>query len=360
MQTHQKKIYYVVLLAVLMIVCCSADFARGASVTTKAVSHQVYLPLVTMPEPLVILLGIYPNDYAEPDLSGALQHEFVDLNNWAGKPLSLAGMFHDIEQSAYVDVVLTEIWDSGYTPFVDIYFHQSASEIANGSADSDIHAWAQKFQIYANNGARMAFLAPMQEMNGDWTPYGSSNPAYYKAAFQRVQQIFEAEGVPENSAQWVFSPNGVSSVGWPDFEAYYPGDDLVDVVAFSSYNFGYHPSNPYPKWESPEDIFLPFINRMHLMAPGKPVVIAQTGTTAYGPNGYDAALKNQWLEDAYALLSNQSIPVLGIIYYNGLETYEWAFYRYNDTSRQFDGYRRGIVSPNYVYLTPAEVLALFR
>ena len=109
--------------------------------------------------------------------------------------------------------------------------------------------------------------------------------------------IFEQEGVPSSSVQWVFAPNGKSSTGWPSFEDYYPGDSLVDVVGFSSYNFGFHP-NLYPasyrKWSTPDYVFTDHVSRMRVMAPSKPVFIAQTGTSAYGPNGYDESQKNQW------------------------------------------------------------------
>jgi hypothetical protein len=326
-----------------------------------AENYEVFLPLVIKSEETTTLLGVYPQSYWKPnDLNGAIEFELDALKNWSGKQVSLGGIFHSIDQhdDFVIDDMFQILWDSGYTPFVNIYFNASASAVASGAKDADIRAWAREYKKYADNGSRMAFLAPMQEMNGNWVPYGSSDPAYYIAAYQRIWQIFDNEGVPAVSVQWVFAPNGLSSTGFPPFEAYYPGDDYVDVVAFSSYNFGYHPNNPYKDWETPEELFVPFIDRMRQMAPVKPVVIAQTGTTTYGPNGYDKNLKNQWFEDAYQLLSSKG--VLGVIYYNAMNQYDWAFYRYDDSDIRFEGYCQGISHPQYKYISPAELFALIR
>jgi hypothetical protein len=88
------------------------------------------------------------------------------------------------------------------------------------------------------------------------------------------------------------------------------------------------------------------------MAPSKPVFIIQTGTTAYGPSGYDASLKNQWLADAYNLVANLN-GVRGILYYNDLNNYDWAFYR-NDIN--FSGYKNGVSSNAYQYIPPEDLV----
>jgi beta-mannanase len=201
----------------------------------------------------------------------------------------------------------------------------------------------------------MAYLAPLQEMNGNWTPYGSSNPAYFKSAFQRIVTIFAQEGVTAGSVRWVFAPNGQSSTGWPGFEDYYPGDAVVDAVGFSSYNYGYNPNISPKKWETPDQLFTNYVSRMRVMAPSKPVFIAQTGTSAYGPNGYDASLKNQWLEDAYHLVSDMD-GVRGILYYNDDNNFDWAFYR---TEINFVGYKDGVSLEIYQYIPPVELVDMF-
>lgn len=321
-------------------------------------STDVYLPIVIREEYKPILLGIYPKSYWLPKISDALVNEFHPVDAWSGKHLSLAGVYHSIDQYNTITNMLPSIWDDGYTPFVNIYFKVSISSIISGKQDAAITAWAKEYAIFAQNGTRMAYLAPLQEMNyGDAVPYGSSNPAHYKQAFQRIRNIFEQVGVPPESVQWVFAPNGLSTEGWPPFESYYPGDDVVDVVSFSSYNFGYYPGIylPYAKWKTPDETFTDYVGRMRIMAPTKPVFIAQTGTTAYTAKGhYNAAAKNEWLTDAYTLLA-ATPGVRGILYYNHnlSNGYDSAFYR---SGVEFTGYRDGVANSVYDYVSPSDLM----
>jgi hypothetical protein len=152
-------------------------------------------------------------------------------------------------------------------------------------------------------------------MNGDWVDYYGDS-ANYKLAYKRIQQIFQEQGVPENSVSWVFAPNGWSDPAKPEdkFENFYPGDAIVDVVAFSAYNYGYCPAQ-WGRWDTFDLAFKPFLDRMHAMAPGKPIFIAQTGTVKRGPSGDDEALKDQWLVETFADLANYP-GVRAILYYN--------------------------------------------
>lgn len=321
--------------------------------------HKIYFPLVLNQEKDdLVLLGIYPKSYWQPMVPDALEQEFHNVDAWSGKHLSLAGVFHSSNQYNTVSNMLPVIWDDGYTPFVNLYVPASMSSILNGEQDSDIRRWAQDYLIFAQNGTRMAYVAPLQEMNYDAAvPYGSSNPEHYKQAFQRIRNIFDEVGVPPESIKWVFAPNGLSTEGWPPFESYYPGDDFVDIVSFSSYNFGFYPGIyiPWARWTTPEQTFTDYVERMRVMAPTKPVFIAQTGTSAYtAQNHYDAAAKNQWLIDAYTLLAEMP-GVRGILYYNDNlpNGYDAAFYR---SGVEFTGYREGVTNPAYHYVSPAELM----
>ena len=320
-------------------------------------NNLVYLPVTRKlsSNRLPIMTGVYPTDYWLPSIQERINLEFHYLSDWAGKRLSIAGSFHSFEQYNSVDNLFIPVWNNGLTPFVNIYTSSSLVDINSGRLDREIRAWAQGFQRYANGGERFAFLAPLQEMNGDWVPYAGS-PANFKAAYQRIRNIFAQEGVPDESVAWVFAPNGYSPRGYPPFEDFYPGDALVDVVGFSAYNFGYHPDNPYKKWQTPEQVFGPYIVRMKAMAPSKPLFIAQTGTTAYTQSGVNNSAKNAWLRSAYPYLAEQG--VWAVIYYNDNPSYDFAFFSYGNYA--FEGYREGVAHPAYGYLSPTEVKAAFR
>jgi mannan endo-1,4-beta-mannosidase len=205
----------------------------------------------------------------------------------------------------------------------------------------------------------VAFLAPLQEMDGYWTSYGL-DPTNFKRAYKHIQDIFAAEGVPEDSVYWVFAATGYESNKYPPFEDYYPGDAYVDVVGFSSYNFGYCPisSNNDPTWRTPKQLMNKHITRMNDMAPSKPVFIAQLGSSSYISQGVmDDEVKSQWLTDAYNYLADQS-SVRGVIYFNFDKENEcdWAFYKtWDDNQRKLEGYREGIANPAYGYVWPFEI-----
>jgi hypothetical protein len=279
------------------------------------------------------------------------------LDDWAGKGLSIAGVFHSLEDTATeanITRLFGVLWTNGYTPFANLYANRSARDIAAGKIDGQIRNWAKAYAQYTQNGTRTAFLAPLQEMNGSWVPYGG-DPANYKLAFQHIQEIFAQEGVADSAVIWVFAPNGASDRGMAPFESYYPGDRAVDVVAFSSYNFGCHPSNRYSGWNSPEETYGPFLPRLRTMAPGKPIFIAQTGTTRYDCG--DNNQKNEWLRQAYNYLASER-DVQGIIYYNANVDYDWAFYIPGSVS--YEGYRQAVSSASFAYIPPKTMRATFK
>ena len=154
----------------------------------------------------------------------------------------------------------------------------------------------------------------------NWICYGES-PADFKLAFLRIQIIFDQEGVPEDAVSWVFHVNNQSAPDNPPFEEYYPGNSFVDVVSFSAYNWGAcSPWGQVPEgsdaWKSPESLYGTNLARMRSMAPGKPIFVAETGTTSWpDPNGSNLEQKDAWLGQAYAYLAS-STAVRAVLYFN--------------------------------------------
>jgi beta-mannanase len=233
----------------------------------------------------------------------------------------------------------------------------TAYEVASGQVDQNIRLWAQWFKRYVEEGKdRMAFIAPMPEMNGNWTSYGL-DAGNFKIAFQRIQNIFAEEGVPDDSVRWVFAPNGWSH---PDhaFENYYPGDDLVDAVGFSAYNYGYCRYPGYnPVWKTLESVTAEYIGRMRVMAPTKPVFLTQVATSGRTSAGVDDEAKNQWFREGYAYLARTE-GVRGAIYFNlDDDICDMAMYRTwsSNFSANYPGYRDAVQGPGFGYLSPADL-----
>lgn len=307
-------------------------------------------------EPEDVLLGMYPTFLLQRTM-----HEFERFDRWiepTGKKLSIAATFLDFEDpdiKRRVPAEMQAAWKAGYVPFVNlsagnIETSWTAEEIADGELDPQIRNWARAYARWARAGQRRAFIAPLQEMNGYWVTYGG-DPEHFKQAYARIQDIFREEGVPSDSVSWVFSPNGWSDEGH-EFERYYPGDSAVDVVGFNSFNFG--TCSSWPKWETYDDIYAPYLVRLRNMAPDKPIFISSMGTVAEGGD------RGQWLLDTYRQMVD--VPNLrAILYFNRWETREslpgcpdQADYRiFNSENEEgVDGFREAISAPEFKYYPP--------
>jgi hypothetical protein len=260
------------------------------------------------------MLGVYASDFLQYRVD-----ELVAFDGWiasTGKGLTIAPTFMDFEEGDaenFVPAELDAAWDHGYLPFINLSVGnlaepRTSEHIAEGTLDDDIRDWARAFAAWSSEGGKRAMIAPLQEMNGYWTTYGG-HPEAFLEAYQRIQTIFEEEGVRPGSVSWVFAPNGWSQEGY-EFEKFYPGDDLVDVVAFSSFNWG--DCSNWPKWESYDQIFKPYLERMTAMAPQKPIFIAEMGTVAEGGD------KDQWIKEIFRNLAEYP-NFRGILYFNRWE-----------------------------------------
>jgi hypothetical protein len=262
-----------------------------------------------------VLLGIYT--------SASLQVTALEIgriNAWLNhnglkEKVAIAGTFMDIEfpnPEWNIPHDLDAAWDQGTVPFVNLAVGtaglgpRSAHDVASGIIDDAIRQWASVFSQWTQDGRKRAYIAPLQEMNANWVSYGL-DPENYKLAFRRIQQIFAEEGVPEGSVVWVFAPNGWSEPG-QEFEKYYPGDDVVDVVGFSAFNFGACVAAG-EGWDTYEEAIEPYMDRMEAMAPEKPIFLAQTGTVEQGGD------KGTWLVDTFEHLG-QVKNFRGLIYFN--------------------------------------------
>jgi hypothetical protein len=287
----------------------------------------------------------------------------------AGKVHTSVGWFIDLEDEAFTKPVtnlpknnlyrqLEELWKVGYISFINLGTNATAEQINNGERDGYIGYAADFYKAWLDlGGNRQAMIAPLQEMNGTWTSYGGkSSSAAIKQAYRRIVNIFAQKGIGRSQVMWVFAPNGWNDPAIPSraFENYYPGDDVVDLVSFSSYNYGFCPSTAgvSGKWESFPQIFEPYINRMKIMAPSKKVMIAEMASSAYYDYGKsDDNRKNQWLIENYNYFASNP-SVIGV-YYFSFSNFD-AFicdFEINPNGVFYQGYRDGIANPTYQYLT---------
>jgi hypothetical protein len=159
--------------------------------------------------------------------------------------------------------------------------------ILDGGSDAAIRSVARKLK----GMNRPILLRWGWEMNGDWFEWSGAangqNPADYVRVWRRLHRIFTDQGA--GNVSWIWSPNWNSSpdVSWNQVQRYYPGDDYVDWVGISGYNF---------YGESPSTLFGPVTRRY---GGRKPVILSET-----------AAVRNKatyikqlhtWVEDTPAV-----------------------------------------------------------
>ncbi|MFA7267665.1 MAG: glycosyl hydrolase, partial [Candidatus Nanopelagicales bacterium] len=156
--------------------------------------------------------------------------------------------------------------------------------------DGDHDAYIRQFARDAAATGKPVFVRFAAEMNGDWhvwsTGFNGNGPGDYAAAYRHVVDLSRAEGA--HNIKWMFNPI-VSYEGSTPLTSLYPGDAYVDWVALDGYNWG-----PLKwGWQSFDDIFTMGLAEIKAVAPGKPLGIAEIGSTP----GIEKAA---WVTDTFA------------------------------------------------------------
>jgi hypothetical protein len=183
----------------------------------------------------------------------------------------------------------------------------SLKTIAAGGADTFIRAWAKGAAAW---GGRI-YLRPMHEMNGDWYPWGrgvnGNTPGDFVAAWRHLHDLFVAEGA--TNVKWVWSPNVRYGSEYPLADLY-PGSAYVDWLGLDGYNWGLDHHLGQPKWQSFEQIFGATYREVTKLAPGKPLMVAETASTE---NGGDKA---QWILQTFLNDVPQYPALRAVIWFN--------------------------------------------
>ena len=171
------------------------------------------------------------------------------------------------------------------------------ARINNGSSDRNIASVAGKLA----GMKRPIMLRWGWEMNGEWFGWdGSHNghdPTAYVRAWRRLHRIFREHGA--DNVAWVWSPNWNSrpAVAWNRLHRYYPGDDYVDWVGVSGYNFD---------GGSPSTMFSAICKEYGTR---KPIVLSETAAVDHGGRS-----KAEWIKSLSAWV--KATPVVGAVVWN--------------------------------------------
>ncbi|WP_345373194.1 glycoside hydrolase family 26 protein [Frondihabitans cladoniiphilus] len=305
----------------------TAKAVTPAKSTTAAVGPVVPQAgtLDSLIHPASRQFGLYtdqsPFNWAENDLVAS------DLS---AQP-SIAGYFQGWDTDFRADAV-QRAWAKGETPLLTWESQSNSSSttttanqaayslgnIINGNFDAYLKKYAD--DIVANGqplGIRLD-----QEMNANWYPWGEGANGNSKGQFvlmwQHVHDIFAAEGA-NAYVDWIWAPNrvdGLSAANGMQKESYllsfYPGDAYVDQVGMSAYL-----RPPYSTGEtySFDHTFGTTLTQLRDIAPGKPILLAETGASEIGNQ------KAAWITSLFTALSNPvNNDIVGVDWFNHVVT----------------------------------------
>jgi endoglucanase len=176
--------------------------------------------------------------------------------------------------------------------------------IAAGAYDATMRSICEVLAAL-NSPLTLRWGHEMDDDNGQFIWAGWA-PDDYIAAYRRMAGIAR-ETVPGINLMW-------SPLGDAGMEAYYPGDDHVDLTGLSVFGLQAWDRANYNRDRSFAEILAPRYDRA--TAFGKPVVVAELGYS--GDAGYVAA----W--DAQVRSMAARFPALvGVVYFNAPEVYDW-------------------------------------
>ena len=187
--------------------------------------------------------------------------------DWAHTPGFPGDWAAAVNRRGAVPLISWEPWDS-WSGGADQPAY-ALGHIVAGDHDALIDRWAAQVAKYG----RPVMLRFAAEMNGDWLPWSTgvngNRPGEYVAAWRHVRERFARAGAP--NAVWVWNPIAEYEGSTPLAELF-PGD--VDWLAVDGYNWG---ATRDWGWQSYADIFGPTVRTFGELAPGRPVMIAETG-----------------------------------------------------------------------------------
>ena len=170
----------------------------------------------------------------------------------------------------------------------------SNASIIAGDHDAYLRRWGSELAAWGGP----VYLRYAHEMNGDWYPWAEgvdgNGAGSYAAAWRHVHDVVVGAGATD--VRWVWTPN-VPYTGSTDLAGLYPGDAYVDVVGLDGYNWGTGVTGH--SWVQPADLFGPGLERLRGIAPGKPIIVAETASSEVGGS------KARWDQDLVAYLQAQ-------------------------------------------------------
>jgi mannan endo-1,4-beta-mannosidase len=222
--------------------------------------------------------------------------------------------------SAFPDTWAKSIAAQRMIPVLQVNpYKVSLSDIADGRYDSYLRSYGKAIRRFAFP----VMLSFAHEMNGTWYPWGCHHTGakVYVAAFRRFVRVIRSTGV--HNVIWVWTAN-VSAKGYCALGARYPGNKYVTWVGLDGYL--------RKQGRTYNGIFGQSLAAIRGFAPGKPIVLAETGVLL-GVPGDTTRLRDLYHGAA------ASKGVIGVVYFDA-KTAKFGDYRPQDDPAMLAVYRQ--------------------
>jgi hypothetical protein len=212
------------------------------------------------------------------------------------------------------------------------------SDVIAGTYDSYIEKWATAAKAWGHP----FFLRFNWEMNGNWFPWAEgvngNQPGEYVTAWRHVHDIFTAVGA--TNATWVWCPNVDPNHKMQDLASVYPGNEYVDWTSLDGYNWGTNPAKP-DHWRTFDELYdSTYDEIVEGIAPAKPMVIGEVGSTEYGGS------KAKWIEEMLAELPTEYPQIRGLLWFEKFDDgMDWPI---ETSASATSAFASGIQSPSYL------------
>ena len=205
-------------------------------------------------------------------------------------------------------------------------------EVINGDFDTAIQNWAKGIK----ETGTPVFIRIGNEMNGYWVSWGYKgtyeDSDLYAMAYRHIVDIFKANGA--DNAKFVWNPNGTSipDYGWNAATMYYPGQNYVDWLGMTRYNFG------TPNFSYFDDLYKDLYQEYSLQFPNKPMMIGEFGSVESNGN------KPYFIKDMFQKISHNYPNLKLIIWFDsGDGVYP---FQYNTTPESKIVFKEGLQGSN--------------
>jgi glycosyl hydrolase family 26 len=226
-------------------------------------------------------------------------------SNWGGtdRGFPATALLNGLKARGIVPVI---IWQPA-NPSNDIDPKFRYSRIMSGALDPYIKSWAKAAKAWA--GRVVVRFAP--EMNGYWYPWGmtrfDNTPARFVAAWKHIWKIVRGPapgGMAARNVKFLWSPYQPCG-RCASYASIYPGDKFVDYAGFTAFNWG----TPQV-WAPMVKKYTTSMRMLKLVAPTKPIIVAETGSSKLGGD------KVAWILQGYPAVYKAYPKIVAILYFN--------------------------------------------